>query len=193
MKKIVVATNNKHKAEEMAAILKDFEVLTLSDVGFTEEIEENGSTFEENAVIKARTVCDRLGVMTLADDSGLEIDALNKEPGIYSARYLGHDTPYDKKNGIILERMKGVEGENRSARFICAIAIAYPDGRTTVVKKAWEGRIAEEAAGCSGFGYDPIFYVPDEGMTAAELPQERKNAVSHRAMALHAVQEELSD
>ncbi|MDO5695596.1 MAG: RdgB/HAM1 family non-canonical purine NTP pyrophosphatase [Eubacteriales bacterium] len=191
MKEIIVATGNQNKVREIREMLPGYRVRTVDEVCPGLEIIENGKTFEENAVIKARTVCDQVNRLTLADDSGLVIDYLNGEPGIYSARYLGHDTPYEEKNRIILERMRAARGMARSARFICAIAIAWPDGRNEVFRGVFEGRIAEMPAGEGGFGYDPIFYVPEFGMTAAEMSPARKNACSHRGRALRSVAEHL--
>ena len=183
MKKIIIATTNEGKMKEFRALLahKDVEIVSMKEAGINIDIDENGTTFEENAAIKAKTVCEYSGCLCLSDDSGLVIDYLGGEPGIYSARYLGHDTPYEEKNKIIIERLKGVPTEQRSARFVCAVAAAFPDGRVLTVK---EGYIAEAPAGKGGFGYDPIFFFPPAGMTSAELTAEEKNAVSHRGKAL---------
>lgn len=194
MKKIIVATGNEGKMGEIREILRDENIsfVSLKDEGLQDvEIVEDGQSFEENAIIKARAISDLTGQMVLADDSGLEVDYLDKAPGIYSARYMGEDTPYSIKNNHIIEQLRGVEGEKRSARFVCVIACAFPDGRNITVRGVIEGRIAYEEKGENGFGYDPIFYVPEFGCTTAELPPEEKNKVSHRGKALTAMYEEL--
>ena len=150
---------------------------------------EDGTTFEENALIKARAVAGVSGAVAMADDSGLEVDFLDKAPGVYSARFLGEDTSYEIKNQYILDKLKDVPDEGRTARFVCAIAVAFPDGRTAVRTAAIEGRIAYEPAGENGFGYDPIFYVTEYGRTTAELTMEQKNRISHRAKALAAIKD----
>lgn len=196
MKRIIFATGNANKMEEIRMILADcgYEILSLADMGIDADIVEDGSTFEENAVIKA-TFISRLpeaeGCVVLADDSGLEVDYLNKEPGIYSARYEGVDTPYSIKNQIIIDRLAGVPDEQRTARFVCAIAAAFPDGRVETRRGTIEGRIGYAPAGENGFGYDPIFYVPEFGKTTAELDPEEKNKVSHRGRALEMIREVL--
>jgi XTP/dITP diphosphohydrolase len=157
------------------------------------EIIENGKTFEENAIIKARTICNLTGQMVLADDSGLEVDALDKAPGIYSARYLGEDTPYTVKNNHIIDLLKDVTGTDRSARFVCVIACAFPDGRDITCRGVVEGQIGYEEKGEHGFGYDPIFYVPELGCTTAELVPEEKNKISHRGRALTAMYDKLKE
>ena len=186
MNKLIFATSNQDKMREVREILKDLdvEILSLKESGIDVDIVEDGQTFEENALIKARVIRDLTGCLVLADDSGLEVDALNKEPGIYSARYMGEDTSYTIKNMNIIERLTGLEGEERSARFVCAIAAAFPDGTDAVCRGNFEGQIGFEIAGEHGFGYDPIFYVPEYGCTAAELEPEQKNEVSHRGKAL---------
>lgn len=171
---------------------EETEILSMKEAGIDPEIIEDGKTFEENAVIKAKAVAAyKREAIVLADDSGLEVDYLNKEPGIYSARYLGEETPYSIKNNHIIERLQGVEGEERSARFVCAIAAALPDGGVITETATIEGRIGYEERGSNGFGYDPIFYVPEYGKTTAELSEEEKNAVSHRGKALRAIRERL--
>ena len=165
------------------------EVLSLKEAGIEADIVEDGKTFEENALIKARTIRDLTGYMVLADDSGLEVDALNKEPGIYSARYMGEDTSYDIKNKNIIERLDGLAGDERSARFVCVIAAAFPDGTEETRRGTIEGQIGFEIAGENGFGYDPIFYIPEFGCTTAELSPEQKNEVSHRGKALRKMKE----
>ncbi len=194
MKKIIFATGNEDKMKEIRMILADagYEILSMKQAGINIDIVEDGTTFEENAIIKATAISkvkEAEGCIVLADDSGLEIDYLNKEPGIYSARYEGVDTPYEIKNRIILDRLKDVPDEKRTARFVCAIAVAYPDGRVDTRRGTIEGRIAYEPAGENGFGYDPIFYVPELGKTTAELDPEEKNNLSHRGNALRAIKE----
>lgn len=193
MRKIIFATGNAGKMKEIREILKDLdaEVLSMKEAGVEADIVEDGKTFEENAVIKAKTVCELTGEIALADDSGLEIDYLNKEPGIYSARYMGEDTSYRIKNANLIERLEGVPDEKRTARFVCAIAAAFPDGTVKTVRGTMEGRIGYEEAGENGFGYDPIFYLPEYGCSSAELSMEEKNKISHRGKALCAIKEEL--
>ena len=187
MKKIIVATGNEGKMDEIRQILQgeNIQFVSLKDENLQDvEIIENGSTFEENAIIKARTISDLTGQMVLADDSGLEVDYLHGEPGIYSARYLGEDTSYDIKNNHIIDLLAGVPDDQRTARFVCAIACAFPDGRTITVRGVIEGRIGYEQKGENGFGYDPIFYLPEYGCTSAELSMEEKNKISHRGLAI---------
>ena len=195
-KRIIFATGNENKMKEIRMILKDLglEILSMKEAGADVEIIEDGMSFEENAEIKARSVARVLtNDIVLADDSGLEIDHLHKEPGVYSARYMGEDTSYDIKNRIFLDRLEGVPDEERTARFVCAVAAVFPDGTVSVVRKTIEGRIAEEAAGDNGFGYDPIFYVPEYGCTTAEMKPEQKNELSHRGKALRAMREILKE
>lgn len=192
-KKIVFATGNAGKIREIREILGDtgLEVVSMKEMGIDIPIEENGATFEENAVIKAKAVAAVCGEIVLADDSGLEIDFLNKEPGIYSARYLGEDTSYRVKNANLIERLCGVSDEKRTARFVCAIAAVFPDGEVITTHGEIEGRIDYEEKGTNGFGYDPIFYVPEYGKTTAELSDKEKNEISHRGKALRKMKEEL--
>ena len=192
-KKLIFATGNENKMKEIRMILADtdFEVLSMKEAGFDMDVEETGSTFEENALIKAKALCEKTGEMCLADDSGLEIDKLNKEPGIYSSRYMGEDTSYRIKNANLIQRLEGVPDEERTARFVCAVAAAFPDGRTEVVRGVMEGRIAYSEAGENGFGYDPIFFLPEYGCTSAELSPEEKNAISHRGRAIRLMKERL--
>lgn len=192
-KRIVFATGNEGKMKEIRMILKDLgvEVLSMKEAGLETDIEENGSTFEENAVIKARAIAQMCDAVVLADDSGLEIDYLNKEPGIYSARYLGEDTSYHIKNQNLIDRLAGVSGEDRSARFVCAIAAVLPDGEVLTRRGTFEGQIGYEEKGKNGFGYDPIFYVPEYDCMAAEMTPEQKNEVSHRGKALREIKEAL--
>jgi len=193
--KIIFATGNKNKLREIRAILAglDIEVVSMKEAGFDMDIVEDGQTFAENALIKARTVCKASGEVTLADDSGLVVDALGGEPGIYSARWMGEDTPYSIKNAAMIERLNGVPDEERSARFVCSIACVYPDGTEDVTEATYEGRIGYEAKGQNGFGYDPIFYVPEKGMYSAELSPEEKNAISHRGKALRAMRVKIEE
>ncbi|MBR1892032.1 MAG: XTP/dITP diphosphatase [Lachnospiraceae bacterium] len=193
--KIVFATGNKNKVREISEILEDFEipVQSMKDAGVEVDIIENGKTFEENSLIKARSVWNVTGGLVLADDSGLEVDALNKEPGIYSARYMGEDTSYHIKNANIIERLEGVSDDKRTARFVCAVAAVFPDGSEKVVRGVMEGRIGYEEKGENGFGYDPIFILPKYEKTTAELKPEEKNAESHRGKALRAIRKEIED
>lgn len=192
-KRIIFATGNAGKMKEIKAVFSDFdvEILSMKEAGIDCEIEENGTSFEENALIKAKAIHKITGDIVLADDSGLEVDYLNKEPGIYSARYMGEDTPYSVKNENIINRLEGVPEEKRSARFVCVIAAVLPDGSTKVVRKTIEGYIGYEERGENGFGYDPIFMVPEYNKTTAELTMEEKNKISHRGKALQSMKEEL--
>ncbi len=193
MKKLIFATGNEGKMKEVRMILADLdvEVLSLKEAGIEAEAEENGATIEETAKIKAVEIMKRLGEIVLADDSGLEVDALNKEPGIYSARYMGYDTSYHIKNQNLIRRLEGKTGKERSARFVCAIAAAFPDGRVLTTRGTMEGEIGYEERGENGFGYDPIFYLPEYGCYSGELPLEVKNSLSHRGKALRLMKEEL--
>lgn len=195
MKKIIFATGNADKMKEIRKILADLdaEVVSMKEAGIQADIVEDGKTFEENAVIKATAISKLTGngEIVLADDSGLEIDYLNKEPGIYSARYMGEDTSYHIKNAKLIERLEGVPDEKRTARFVCAIAAAFPDGSMKTVRAAMEGRIGYKESGENGFGYDPIFYLPEYGCTSAEISMEEKNKISHRGKALRAIKDEL--
>lgn len=198
MRQIIFATGNTGKMREIRSILADLgvPVLSMKEAGIQADIEENGTSFEENALIKARAVAAAVeaeGSVILADDSGLEIDALNGEPGIYSARYLGEDTPYDVKNRELICRLEGVPEDRRTARFVCAIAAVLADGREFTVRGVIEGRIGYEQKGQGGFGYDPIFYVPEYGKTTAEMSPEEKNLISHRGKALMLMKEVLKD
>lgn len=192
--KFIIATNNKKKLAELRKILDEFGIyaVSLDDAGICSEVEETGTTFEENAVLKAEDAMRIMGIPAIADDSGLVVDALNGEPGVYSARYGGdacnNDT--DRLN-LVLDKMQDVPDGERSARFVSSIACVFPDGRKIVTRGECEGVILRQAKGDGGFGYDPIFYVPDEGMTMAEMSQERKNQISHRANSLAKLREEL--
>lgn len=198
IRQILFATGNEGKMREIRSILADTgaKILSMKEAGVSIDIEENGTTFEENALIKARAVSAALtgaDSVVLADDSGLVIDALDGEPGIYSARYMGEDTSYDEKNTNLIERLEGIPDEKRTARFVCAIAAVMPDGREFTVQAAIEGRIGYEQKGEGGFGYDPIFYVPVFGKTTAEMTAEEKNRVSHRGKALEQMKEVLEE
>ena len=199
MQKIVFATGNAGKMKEIRMILSDLmvqgepvDVLSMKEAGVETDIAENGNSFLENAMIKAKAVaaCTKEAIV-LADDSGLEIDYLNKEPGIYSARYMGEDTSYHVKNTHLIHRLSGVPDEKRTARFVCAIACVMPDGRMLSSEAAIEGRIGYEEKGTNGFGYDPIFMVPEYGKSTAELTEEEKNEISHRGKALRMMKEQL--
>lgn len=193
MREIILASSNQGKLRELREIMEgmDIRIIPLSETGFTQEIEENGSTFAENATIKAETVSNALQKPVLADDSGLEIDYLDKQPGIYSARFLGRDTPYSEKNRIILEKLRDAKEQERSARFVCAMALAIPGEKTIITQATMEGRIAYESKGENGFGYDPIFFLPEYGMTSAQISPTQKNEISHRGKALRMMKEEI--
>ena len=194
MEKLIFATGNAGKMREIREILADMgmEIYSMKEAGIAADIEENGSTYEENAMIKARAVAAQAkDAIVLADDSGLEIDFLGGEPGIHSARYLGEDTSYRIKNAELLKRLDGVPQEKRTARFVCAIAAVLPDGRELTTRATIEGSIDYGEKGEGGFGYDPIFYVPEFGKTTAELTEEEKNQISHRGKALRLMKEEL--
>lgn len=195
-RRIIFATGNENKMKEIRMILADLglEILSMKEAGAEVDIVEDGMSFEENAEIKARSFSRVLtSDIVLADDSGLEIDYLDKAPGIYSARFAGEETSYDIKNRILLDRLEGVPDEERTARFVCAIAAVFPDGTVSTVRKTIEGQIAHESAGANGFGYDPIFYVPEYGCTTAEMTPEQKNELSHRGKALRAMKEVLKE
>ena len=193
--KIVFATGNEGKMREVRLILQDlgFPVLSMKEAGVSLDIEENGTTFAENAMIKARAVWEKTGGIVLADDSGLVVDYLGGEPGVYSARYLGEDTSYEIKNQAIIDRLADAKEEERTARFVSAIAAVLPDGSELVTEGTVEGLIAHEPAGNGGFGYDPIFYLPEYGVTSAEIPIEKKNEISHRGKALKAMKIKLRE
>ena len=193
IEKMICATGNEGKMRDVRMILGDLgaEILSLKEAGIQAEAEENGTTFEENAVIKAKEIMEKTGALVLADDSGLEVDALNGEPGIYSARYMGHETSYHIKNKNLIERLEGKTGEERSARFVCAIAACFPDGRVLTTRGTMEGQIGYEEKGENGFGYDPIFYLPEYQCYSGELPLEEKNKLSHRGKALRLMKEQL--
>ena len=194
MNRIIFATGNAGKMKEIREILGDMdaEILSMKEAGIQTDIVENGTTFEENARIKAKAVAQFTKDIVLADDSGLEVDYLNKEPGVYSARYMGEDTSYTIKNQAILDLLAGVPKEERTARFVCSIAAVLPDGRELVTRETMEGYIGDKIAGENGFGYDPIFCVEKYGCTTAELSEEQKNEISHRGKALRAMKEKLA-
>lgn len=192
--RIIFATGNAGKIKEIQMIMSEYEIVSMKEAGIRIDIEENGRTYEENAMIKVRAVAacpEASGCIIMADDSGLEVDALGKEPGVYSARYLGEDTPYSVKNANIIERLAGIPDEERSARFVCAIAAKLPDGAELSTRATIEGRIGYEEKGEHGFGYDPIFFVPEFGRTTAELTEEEKNKISHRGKALRLMKEKI--
>ena len=191
MKKTIFATTNPGKAREVKMMMKDFDVelTTLKDEGIDVDIEETGTTFEENSIIKAKTICEMTGEIALADDSGLEVDYLDKAPGVYSSRFLGEDTPYEEKNDYIIEKLADAEGNERSARFVCSMALVFPDGSVETCSGTIEGVIGYEQKGTNGFGYDPIVYVPEYGMTTGEMDPELKNSISHRGKALEQMKE----
>ena len=197
LKGLVVKTHGSSKAVEVRNSIIQCVTFTeqrMNDkikAGIQAEAEENGTTFEENAVIKAKEIMEKTGALVLADDSGLEVDALNGEPGIYSARYMGHETSYHIKNKNLIERLEGKTGEERSARFVCAIAACFPDGRVLTTRGTMEGQIGYEEKGENGFGYDPIFYLPEYQCYSGELPLEEKNKLSHRGKALRLMKEQL--
>lgn len=194
---MIFATGNQGKVREVKMMLEDsnikLDLVTLKEAGIDVDIEENGETFEENAIIKAKTIMEMTGKIAMADDSGLEVDYLDKAPGIYSARFLGEDTPYSIKNDYIINKLKGVEFEKRSARFVCVIAVAFPGGEIVTARGTIEGFITEEQRGENGFGYDPIVYVPEYNMTTGEMDPHLKNSISHRGNALRKMMEILKE
>ncbi len=189
--RIIFATGNEGKMKEIRMLLQDlnYDIVSMKEAGIQADIVEDGNTFEENAAIKAKTIMEMTGEMVLADDSGLEVDAMDKAPGIYSARFMGENTSYDVKNNYILDQLKGLPQSERSARFVCAIACAYPDGEIVTARAAIEGYIGHERIGDNGFGYDPVFWVPEFGCTFAQLSAEQKNKISHRGKALKVMKE----
>jgi XTP/dITP diphosphohydrolase len=193
MKRIIFATTNKDKVREVKMMLEGFDVelCTMKEAGVDVDIVEDGTTFEENAIIKAKTIMEMTGEIALADDSGLEVDYMDGAPGIYSARFLGEDTSYDVKNNYIIDKLKDAKGSERSARFVCAMAVAFPNGDIETCRGTIEGVIAYEQKGTNGFGYDPIVYVPEYEMTTGEMAPELKNSISHRGKALEQMKEVL--
>ena len=193
--RFVAATGNKGKLKEIKEILAAFplDVVSMGEAGIHDEIEETGKTFEENAVIKASYISGITNDIVMADDSGLEVDYLNGEPGIYSSRFAGEGASDEDKNKKLLRLLQGVPFEKRTARFVCAVAVVFPSGRSFTVKGTCEGYIGEKPAGINGFGYDPLFYVPGYKMTIAEMDIETKNRISHRGKALRMMVEELKN
>ena len=192
MKTVVIATNNKNKVREFKSILDNpnLEFKTLKEIGYDKEIEENGNTFEENAIIKAMTVAKDLNVIAISDDSGLCVDALNGAPGIYSARYAGTHNDEDN-NALLIKNLKGIE--NRNAHYECVICIAYPNGDYITEIGTVSGIIIDDRRGNGGFGYDPYFYIPEFGKTFAEVPLEKKNTISHRNKALMKIKDRIDE
>lgn len=195
MKKVIVATQNKGKVKEIKEMLVGLpvEVQTMGEAGIDIDVEETGTTFEENAVLKAEAISELTDALVIADDSGLEIDYLNKEPGVYSARYLGKDTPYEEKNQIIIDRLAGVSKAQRTARFVCAMALCEKGKTTFVTRGTIEGYIGDHAEGANGFGYDPIFFVDELGTSTANISTEEKNKISHRAKALKQIIQQIKE
>lgn len=193
--RIIFATGNQGKMKEIREIMSNIsdKIFSLKEAGIEADIDENGTTFEENAIIKAKTICELTGQIVMADDSGLEVDYMDKAPGVYSARYLGEDTPYSIKNAAIIKNLENAKGDERSARFVCVIAAAFPDGRVITSRGVIEGLIGYEEKGDNGFGYDPIFYVPEYNMTTAQMNSEQKNQISHRGKALRLMKEKLKN
>lgn len=193
MRTIVVATQNKGKVKEIKEMLSDLrvDIKTMGEIGIDIDIEENGQTFEENAIIKAEAISKLTDAIVIADDSGLEIDYLNKEPGVYSARYLGKDTPYEEKNQIIIDRLKDVPKEKRTARFVCAMAMSEKGHPTITTQGVIEGYIGDHPEGSNGFGYDPIFFVDALGTSTANISAEEKNKISHRGQAVKKIAEQI--
>lgn len=193
-RRIVFATGNEGKMREIRLIMADLgmEILSMKEAGAHPDIQEDGATFGENAEIKAKAVWKETGGIVLADDSGLVVDYIGGEPGVYSARYMGEDTSYEIKNQAIIDRLKEAKGEERAARFVCNIAAVLPDGRVIHTEETMEGLIAEKPAGSEGFGYDPILYIPQFGVTSAELTIQQKNQISHRGKALEAMKLQLA-
>ena len=191
MKKIIFATGNKDKMREIREIMVDVdvEVISMKEAGISVDVEENGTTFEENALIKARAIAEHTDAIVLADDSGLEIDYLDKAPGVYSARFMGEDTSYEIKNQALIDKLEGVAKEERTARFVCAIAAVLPDKSDIVVRENMEGYIGYHAEGENGFGYDPIFFLDEFGCSSAALSREQKNAISHRGKAIRVMKD----
>jgi XTP/dITP diphosphohydrolase len=190
---LIVATKNKGKLREFMQIFErlPFDIISMTDAGINDDIDETGSSFEENALIKARAVWKASGRAVIADDSGLEVDALNGAPGIYSARYAGCNVTDRDRNEKLLEALKDVPQEKRTARFVCAVALVLPSGRSLTVRGTCEGNITFEPAGCNGFGYDPLFYVPEFGLTIAQMDSDTKNKISHRGKALREMVKQL--
>lgn len=190
-KQIIFATGNKDKMREIREIMADVdvEVISMKEAGIVVDVVEDGETFEENSLIKAKAIAEYTDAIVLADDSGLEIDYLDKAPGVYSARFMGEDTSYDIKNQALIDKLDGVPKEERTARFVCAIGAVLPNKETLVVRETMEGYIGYEIAGENGFGYDPIFYLDEFGCSSAALSREQKNEISHRGKALRVMKD----
>lgn len=195
MTKIIFATGNTNKVKEVKKMMEnlDVEVLSMKEANISTDVEETGTTFEENAILKAKAIANKTDAIVIADDSGLEVDYLNKEPGIYSSRYLGEDTSYTIKNQAILDRLDGVAKEQRTARFVCAMAVIMPNKKVFTTVQTMEGYIGFESAGKNGFGYDPIFFLDKYGCSSAEMSMEEKNKISHRGKALRATKKIIED
>ena len=195
MKRIIFATGNAGKLREIREIMEGtgVEVRSMKEAGISVDVDEDGTTFEENALIKAKAIAAHTDAIVLADDSGLEVDYLDKAPGVYSARFMGEDTSYDIKNQAIIDKLAGVPKELRTARFVCVIAAVLPDGRSLTTRQTMEGYIGDHAEGENGFGYDPIFMLDEYGCSSAAISREEKNAISHRGKALRAMKEMLSE
>lgn len=195
MNKIIFATGNKDKLREVKEIMADLdvEIMSMKEAGISVDIVEDGKTFEENATIKAKAIAEYTDAIVLADDSGLEVDYMNKEPGVFSARWMGEDTSYDIKNQAIIDKLEGVEKEKRTARFVCAIAAVLPNKETLVTRETMEGYIGYKAEGENGFGYDPIFYPEGYDCSSAALSREAKNDISHRGKALREMRKKLEE
>ncbi|MCI5969933.1 MAG: XTP/dITP diphosphatase [Clostridia bacterium] len=191
--RLILATSNKGKLKEVKEILPEYDIVTMGEMGINEDIEENGTTFEENAYIKAKFIADRLNAVTIADDSGLEVDYLDGAPGIYSARFAGEGASDKDRNEKLLSLLKDVPFEKRTARYVCAIAIVFPDGEKHIFKQTCEGYILDEEVGNGGFGYDPLFYFPEFKTTLANVPLDVKNTVSHRSKALEELKKFLAE
>ena len=191
--RLIAATKNKGKLDEIAQLLVQlpYDVVSMAEAGIADDIEENGSTFEENAMIKAKSVWKATGEAVIADDSGLEVDYLNGAPGVYSARYAGEGASDGDRNRKLLAALEGVPADKRTGRFVCAIAVVFPNGSSLTVRGTCEGYIAFEPAGSNGFGYDPLFYVPEVGLTIAQMEADIKNSISHRGNALRKMAEQL--
>ena len=191
--RLILATSNKGKLKEVKEILPEYDIVTMGEMGINEDIEENGTTFEENAYIKAKFIADRLNAVTIADDSGLEVDYLDGAPGIYSARFAGEGATDKDRNEKLLSLLKDVPFEKRTARYVCAIAIVFPNGEKHIFKQTCEGYILDEEVGNGGFGYDPLFYFPEFKTTLANVPLDVKNTVSHRSKALEELKKFLAE
>lgn len=192
MQKIIAATKNKNKIREFKEILPDFDIITQEEAGIDLDVEETGTTFRENALLKARAIFEKTGISALADDSGLEVYALGGEPGVYSARYGGEGLDDKGRLELVLEKMKDVDDDLRGAQFVCSIVFVTKE-KTYEAEGVCEGVITREARGENGFGYDPIFYVPEVGKTNAEMTAEEKNTISHRGKALRQLEEMLKE